>query len=231
MKLVVRDVANLFSVSEKAVYRWISGLNLPFHRVNDQYRFNRIELLEWATCNRIPLPAEILKVDEHAGFSGLREALESGGIHRLKPETGRAALLRELARLLPLPGDDDKNYLAEVLIARDSKGFTGTGGGIAIPHVRNPIIINVNKPYISLCFLDEPVLFDSADNLPVHALFFIVSPTINGHLQLLSRLSFALQQAEFKAAISEKADIEMILSEAGKIDGMISCLPPEKEGT
>ncbi|MBI5844499.1 MAG: PTS sugar transporter subunit IIA [Deltaproteobacteria bacterium] len=231
MKLVVRDVATLFGVSEKAVYRWISGQKLPAHRINDQYRFNRIELLEWATSNRVPLPLEIFREDGLAGFYELREALESGGIHTLASIKDKAALCSELVRLLPLPGPEERGNLKEVLLARESLGATGIGGGVAIPHVQNPVVIHIKSPVVSLCFLSTPLLLDSIDGLPVHALFTIVSPTISGHLRLLARLSFALQKAGFKDAISKRAGVSEILSEAGVIDALIKSLPPETEGT
>ncbi|HOD84676.1 MAG TPA: helix-turn-helix domain-containing protein, partial [Phycisphaerae bacterium] len=45
MRLRVRDAAELLNVSEKTIYRWIAQKLLPVHRVNEQYRFNRAELL------------------------------------------------------------------------------------------------------------------------------------------------------------------------------------------
>lgn len=229
MKLVVRDVAALFGVPEKSVYRWISGQKMPAHRINDQYRFNRIELLEWATANRVPLPVEILSAVEQPGFSGLREALESGGIHYLAQIKDRASLLSGLVGPLPLPDPENRSHLAEVLSARESMGLTGIGNGVAIPHARNPMVFRVKKPLAALYFFDTPVPFDSRDGLPVHTLFIIASPTVNGHLNLLSRLSFALQEDGFKTAVSERAGSEKILFEADRIDSMIKSLPPEKE--
>jgi len=230
MKLVVRDVAALFGVPEKSVYRWISGQKMPAHRINDQYRFNRIELLEWATANRVPLPVEILSAVGQPGFSGLREALESGGIHRLEPVKDRSSLLSGLVGPLSLPDPEDLSHLSEVLRARESLGLTGIGNGVAIPHVRNPIVFHMKKPLAALYFFDTPVPFDSRDGLPVHTLFIIASPTVNGHLNILSRLSFALQEDGFKTAVSERAGAEKIFFEAGRIDGMITSLPPENEG-
>ena len=49
MTLTVKDIARLLSVSEKTVYRWISQGQLPAYQVHEQYRFNRAEILEWAT--------------------------------------------------------------------------------------------------------------------------------------------------------------------------------------
>lgn len=53
MGLNVRDSAKLLRVSEKTIYRWVQQGKLPAYPVNEQYRFNRAELLEWATSQRI----------------------------------------------------------------------------------------------------------------------------------------------------------------------------------
>ena len=47
----VRDSARLLNVSEKTIYRWVKQGKLPAYRINEQYRFNRAELLEWATSS------------------------------------------------------------------------------------------------------------------------------------------------------------------------------------
>jgi excisionase family DNA binding protein len=64
LELLIRDVSAIFRVPEKTVYHWIDELELPAHRVNDQYRFNRTELMEWATTNKVPLPPEIMALDK-----------------------------------------------------------------------------------------------------------------------------------------------------------------------
>ena len=64
MQLGVRDVSKLLNVSEKTVYRWISQGVLPAYRVNEQYRFNRAELLEWATSRKMNVSAEVFEEPE-----------------------------------------------------------------------------------------------------------------------------------------------------------------------
>ena len=56
----VRDSARILKVSEKTIYRWVKQGKLPAYRVNEQYRFNRAELLEWATSERLNVSAEVL---------------------------------------------------------------------------------------------------------------------------------------------------------------------------
>ena len=53
MQLTVRDASKFLKVSEPTVTRWIKQRGLPSRHVGGQYRFNRVELLEWATANKI----------------------------------------------------------------------------------------------------------------------------------------------------------------------------------
>jgi PTS system nitrogen regulatory IIA component len=221
MKLVVRDVAALLNVSDKTIYRWITQRKLPAHRINDQYRFNRTEILEWATANQIPLTVEILKEDQPGLLPGLGDALRVGGIFYRVFGRDKTAVLSEVVQVMPLPEEVDRTFLLEVLLARESMGSTGIGGGIAVPHVRNPIVMHIPRPMVSLCFLEHPVPFQAIDGAPVHTLFTIVSPTIRGHLHLLSRLSYALQQDDFKKAIARQALREEMLREVDKIDARL----------
>src|SRR5512144_2236810 len=73
-KLTVREAAALLECSEKSVYRWIRQGLLPAYRINDQYRINRAELLEWATARKLHVSPEIFAAPE--GEGGLPPALE-----------------------------------------------------------------------------------------------------------------------------------------------------------
>lgn len=233
MKLVVRDVSALLNVSEKTVYQWIAKRSLPAQRINDQYRFNRIELIEWAMANRLPLAPDILEKAQPDGpghFPGTAEALRAGGIFYRVPGGNKSAVLAEVVRIMSLPAEVDRKFLLEVLLARESLCSTGIGDGVAIPHVRNPIVMHVPRPAMSLSFLEQPVEFDALDGRPVHTLFTIVSTTIHGHLQLLARLSFAMRQPDFKAAIARRAPSEELLRLADAIDRTIAAPdPPDRE--
>src|SRR6266542_7060037 len=83
MKLTVRDAAQLLNVTEKTIYRWIKQGVIPAYQINDQYRFNRAELLEWATSRKIHVSPEIFAEPEGGQTAppSLLEGLRSGGIH------------------------------------------------------------------------------------------------------------------------------------------------------
>lgn len=220
MQLGVKEAATLLNISEKSIYRWISQGFLPAYRVNDQYRFNRAELLEWATSRKINVSPDIFHepIESGAPIPSLVESLQNGGIfYRIEGDT-KSSVLKSVVEHMRLPDGVDRDFLFRVLLAREELASTGIGDGIAIPHVRNPVVLHVSQPIISLCFLEKPVEFDALDGKPVHALFGLISPTVRAHLHLLSRLSFALRDEGFKSAITRQSLREEILAEASRIE-------------
>jgi len=215
-KLTVRDAAALLNASEKSVYRWIKQGVLPAYRINDQYRINRSELLEWATARRMHVSPEIFEEPESEDTPppSLEEALRAGGIHYRVGGSDKASVLRAVVDTLNLPEDVDREFLYQVLLAREALGSTGVGDGIAIPHVRNPIVLHLSRPTVTLCFLEKPVDFDALDGQPVTTLFTLISPTVRAHLHLLSRLAFVLRNPRFHAAIRTQASRALREAEA-----------------
>ncbi len=216
MQLGVRDVARILNVSEKSIYRWIQAGQIPAYRVNDQYRFNRAELLEWATAKKINVSTEMFR-EPDAGpelLPDLADSIEAGGIFYRLEGTDKESALRSVVNVMRLPPDMDRELLLRVLLARESMASTGVGDGIAIPHVRNPIVLSVNRPVICLCFLERPVEFNAIDGQPVQTLFTLVSPTVRIHLYLLSRIAQALRVPAFMDVVLRQASRVEILAAA-----------------
>jgi PTS system nitrogen regulatory IIA component len=211
MHLSVRDAARFLEVSEKTVYRWIRNDDIPFFLVNDQYRFNRMELLEWATARRIHISPEIFSEPSEGALPSAYSSLEAGGIFYRVGGGDVPSVLSEIVAHLRLPDEVDRVHLYKVLLAREELGSTGVGEGIAIPHVRSPIVLHVNRPLLTLCFLETPVDFRALDKKPVDTVFTIVSPTVRAHLHLLSRLSFCLRDEKLKKALREQFAVKELL--------------------
>ena len=224
MQLDVKDAAAMFGVTEKTVYRWIKQRQLPAHHFNEQYRFNRAELLEWATSNEVDVSAEVLHESEFGDQSipRLDEALREGGIHYGVGGTDKASVLREIVGIMRLPEDVDRDFIYQVLLTRESSGSTGIGDGIAIPHVRSPIVFHVRQPSIILCFLENPIDFDALDGRPVNIAFTLVSSTVRGHLHLLSKLAFALKDSRFRDVVVGKRSRDEILDAACRVEEGLS---------
>jgi PTS system nitrogen regulatory IIA component len=222
MELSVRDSARLLNVSEKTIYRWVKLGKLPAYRVSEQYRFNRAELLEWATSARVNVSAEIF-MEPHNGAqpSTLTEALRVGGVFYRVGGSDIAQVLQSAVALMPLPQEVDREFVLKVLLARESLGSTGIGNGIALPHVRNPVVMHVVRPMVTLCFLERPIEFGALDGEPVHTLFTLLSPTVRAHLHMLACLSFALRQRNFSDVIRRQGSREDILAACDAVDRAI----------
>ena len=222
MQISVSDAAKILKVSTKNIYDWIKQGSIPFYQINEQYRFNRVELLEWASSRRILASPEVfLEADaEEEQFPCLVDSLNAGGIFYRVGGNDKASVLRAVIDTLIFPeGEEvDKEFLFQILLAREALGSTCVGDGVAIPHVRNPVVLQVTKPSIWLCFLDHPINFGAPDGQPVNILFTLISPTVRAHLHLLSRLSFALQDKTFKAALKRQAPAAELMETVASIE-------------
>ena len=224
MELGTRQVAEFLNISEKKLYQWIERKKLPAIRVGAQYRINKARLIEWAITHKIRLSPSIFTDDEPqmAEIPRLDETLERGGVHDRVLGSDIPSVLEQVIARMPFPKDVDRAYVLQVLLARESMGSTGIGNGIAIPHVRNPIIMHISQPMISLCYLENPISFNALDGKPVHTLFTIVSPSSSTHIHLLSRLSYALRDPSFMEKITERAEGEVIIGAAADIENTLA---------
>ena len=224
MQLTVREAASYLRVDEATVRRWILRRGLPVHRVSERLHLNAIELWEWATENGIPVSRTLLEQAQRQPeqVPPLSELLSAGGIHHDVGGRDKASVLREVVQRLPLPSDVDREFLATTLEAREAMGSTGIGDGIAIPHVRNPILLHVTAPFVTLCLLRDPVDFGAVDGKPVHALFTVVSANVPGHLRILGQLGFALHDDELRRLLVRRAAGPDILARVRAVETRVS---------
>lgn len=219
MQMTVKDAAKALNVAEKTVYRWIQMGGLPAYRVAGQYRINRAMLFDWATSKRINFsPEESAKEATEAPLPTLAGALQEGGIHYRVGGATKADILKSVVGLLKLPDSVDRDFLLQALAAREQLQSTGVGDGIALPHVRNPAVLDIATPMICLCFLEAPVEFGALDGKPVRVLFIPVSPNVRTHLHLLSRISFALRDPKFKGLLAAEGRRDELVDAARALE-------------
>jgi PTS system nitrogen regulatory IIA component len=224
MQLTIREAASYLGVDEPTVRRWIHRRGLPVHRVSERLHLNAIELWEWATENGVPVSRTLLEQAQRQPeqVPPLSALLSAGGIHHDVGGKDKASVLREIVQRLPLPADIDREFLATTLEAREAMGSTGIGDGIAIPHVRNPILLHVTAPFVTLCLLRDAVEFDAVDGKPVHALFTVVSPNVPAHLRILGQLGFALHDEELRRLLVRRSPPADILGRVQALEGRAS---------
>ena len=213
MQLSVKDAAALLNVTDDTIYKWVKQDEIPSHTINEQIRFNRADLLEWATARNLQVSPDLFKEREPGKLAlpTLAAALKAGGVVYGVGGTDQPSVLRAVVAVMKLPDTVDREFLSQVLLARESLGSTGIGDGIAIPHVRNPVVLHVSTPTVTLCFLEHPIDFHAIDDQPVNTLFTLISPTVRTHLHLLSRLGFILRTPEVKAALRQQVPPDQLL--------------------
>ncbi len=227
MNLTVRDVAKLLDSSEKTIYRWVREGAIPCYKIHDHYRFNRAEILEWATAKRMRVSPELLTEPDQdssgAPVQGISlvSALETGGVFYRVGGRDKASVLKSVVQQMRLPPEVDLDFLLEVLLAREALESTAIGDGIAIPHVRNPIVLHVPKPTATLCFLDAPIDFGALDGKPVFCLFALVSPTARAHLHLLARIAFVLRDPACRRALETQASRDELLEAFRRVEALV----------
>ena len=223
MQLSVKDAAAFLNVSDETVYKWVKQNEIPSHTVNEQTRFNRAELLEWATAKNLQVSPDLFNESApgQSALPTLTEALKAGGVAYRVGGTDQPSVLRAIVNLLKLPEEVDREFLYQVLLARESLGSTGIGDGVAIPHVRNPVVLHVSKPTVTLSFLENPIEFHAMDGKPVNILFTLISPTVKMHLHLLSRLGFVLHNSTFKTALKRQAPCDELMAKMAAAEAAI----------
>ena len=213
MFLKVADVAALVGVDEKIVLDWIRHQGLHAYKQDDRYHINRVDLLEWATGKGIVIPPDVFAArEELLLLPTVSAALRQGGIHYDLPGDTPETALREVVNRLKLPPGLDPEFLLQTLLAREALGSTAFGNGIAIPHVRNPIVGQTDESAISLCFLKNPIDFNAIDGQPVTILFTFVTPNVKAHLHLLAQLAFLLHHRSFQTLLHRPGTEVEILS-------------------
>jgi nitrogen PTS system EIIA component len=220
MNLTLTEAATYLAVRESRLRRWIRTRGLPVHRVNERLHCNAVELWEWALENGIPVSDELLRTARRSSeeVPSLATLLTAGGIHRDVGGETRRDVLREVVQHVPLPAETDREFLVDVLEAREALGSTGIGDGIAIPHVRNPIVLHLSEPIVALCLLRNAIDFAALDGLPVHALFVLVSPTVPLHLRILAKLAYVLRDEELRRLLRAAAPSDVLLKRVSALD-------------
>lgn len=219
MDLTAKDAARMLNLPEEQIYAWIRNGTLPSYRIKDRYRLNRVELLEWAAARDIKVAPEFFRgKQETNGDLVLTNSLTRGGVLSDVAGADKSSVLKEVCARLRLPTQFDRDELHSVLVAREALCSTGIGNGIAIPHPRGPIVLGLAEPHVTLAFLREPIDYRALDKKPVSILFVIISTTVHVHLMLLSHLMFALQDAEFRAMLAQRASEETIIAKSAEIE-------------
>ena len=213
-----------FSVSESTVTRWIRHRGLPAQFVNGQHHLHRAEVLEWATANKVDFSLQLL--DDLQASDESPPSLVRGPGRGWNPlqaaghQQGTGAACP--GPVLPLPEGVDRELIFRLFLVREAAATTAIGNGIALPHVRNPIVLNVDRPMVTLGFLERPIDFAAFDGqagacLVLHDLPHDAEPFADPFAPLVRFAGCGFQQV-----VTRQAPREEILREARRIEAALA---------
>lgn len=103
----------------------------------------------------------------------------------------------------------NKDEYKKGILAREEKGSTAVGEGIAIPHAKSEA---VKAPSLAAMTVPEGVDYEALDDEPSNLLFMIAAPNDGDvHLEVLSRLMTILMDEDFRAKLLAAKDKDEFL--------------------
>jgi len=141
----------------------------------------------------------------------LASLIERGGIHHAPGGNSVQQVIETVVKMIPVPETIRPQDLFRAIMEREALMSTGIGGGIAIPHPRNPITARPEEQFVSLVFLDRAVDWRALDGKPVDTLLLLVCASAKLHLQTLSAVSFFCGRDEFVKMLREKVTHETLI--------------------
>lgn len=201
MRLDPEQAARLLDVRPETLARWVrQGLLRP---IDGAGNFERGELVRWARQRGLSLAGEG-KSPWRPGQNLFADALERGELVQDAPcRTASEAIEQAVGALGGLAPEDRAWILAEVL-AREGLASTALGQGVALPHPRTPPARLLGEPIVVVLFPHEPLDWAALDGEPVHTVFLLLSPSAPVHLEILSRVAFALRAEGFVGLLRER---------------------------
>jgi nitrogen PTS system EIIA component len=209
MDLKIKDVAELLSVSESTVRRWLTDGKIPAYRINHQYRFSSIEIENWMMrCKlksteegfspfnetQIYPPIEGGKDAQEVSSRGgmhhfcLYRAIHQGDVFSNIPGRTKEELIRWTTKAVASKLGVDAEILSELLLDREKLMPTALNNGIAVPHTRD-FLRQGPLDMVFVVYPKDPIEYGALDGKAVHVLFFLFASNDKGHLQLLAKLA------------------------------------------
>jgi mannitol/fructose-specific phosphotransferase system IIA component (Ntr-type) len=141
-----------------------------------------------------------------AVIPGLRAGDRDGVIAELVSALDKAGKL----------GKGNREDIIKAVIRREKEASTGLGRGVAIPHVKHPVVKDV---VAAIGQSSAGIDFSALDKQPVYTVILLISPVDNPdkHLQAMENVFRHLQQEKFRKFLRQcqrAEQIEDLLREA-----------------
>jgi PTS system nitrogen regulatory IIA component len=228
-KLSAKEISHLLKVPLITIQRWVHQGKIPCKHRKNEYYFRRNEILEWARSHQFVLEDDqtLVEVREAVEKVSLSLGIAKGGVFQDLPGRDIFSVLKNGLEKISLPKTADKKKILDDLLNREEIASTGVGKGVAIPHPRQPLPLNLGYPIIPVFWLQEMIDFNSVDGQPVHVVIFLFCSTTQMHLKILSRLSYCLRDNDFLDLIKKPVDQKTLLTHVAQLEERLDPLSQE----
>lgn len=219
--LTAKEVARLLGTPLVTVQRWAHQGKIPCKFKHNCFCFKKNEIIGWAKSHDLLLVKKEDKskaAPEAEESVSLRKAVQWGGIIKDLEGSDIYTVLKHAVEKIEFPDGTDRVLVLNELLNREEIASTGIGKGVAIPHPRRTLNLDLGYPLIPMAFLKEPVDFNAVDGEEIVVLFLMFSPSTQIHLKLLSRLSLCLRSKEFLSLLKKGPDEKELLAAIEKME-------------
>lgn len=154
----------------------------------------------------------------------LRDIVVTNAVFPNVAATKRDGAIAELLDGLISSGivsDKDRPALLKDTLARERKGSTGFGHGVAVPHAKTAL---VTRPFAAIGVSAGGIEFNSLDRQPVHCMVLMLSPIADpeAHLNAMESVFGALSQDSFRRFMRQVRNAQDILTLLDETDAAAS---------
>ncbi len=152
----------------------------------------------------------------------LRDVVVATAILPCLKASKRDAVIGDLVAALASSGviaDSDRTGIVKESIARERKGSTGFGHGVAVPHAKSHL---VKHPQAAVGIVPAGVDFNALDRQPVYSVVFLLSPLGDpeAHLSAMEMVFGALSQESFRRFMRQAKTADDVLTLVDEVDGL-----------
>lgn len=142
----------------------------------------------------------------------MQEIVEQHAIVPALSSAERNDVIAELIDALVAAGaapTEARNELFDAIIQRETRGSTGFGKGVAVPHVKHPA---VKKMTAAIGISAGGVDFNALDKQPVYTVFLLLSPAgqPEEHLQAMEVIFKNLSMENFRRFLRQAESVEEV---------------------
>lgn len=199
-----KEVAKLLELPEVTIQRWIHQGKIPSKIDHNKIILLKNDIINWAKTHDLSMKKNPEKGTTSQAEFTLSKAIEEGGVYNNIKGNNIYSVFENALEKISFINRKHKKGILDELINREEMASTAIGNGVAIPHTRNRVELDLKSAHIPVFFLEEPIFFNAIDNNPVSSLFILFTTNLKEHLKILSKLGFILRKKKILKILNDK---------------------------